>query len=83
MMAHSRTIALFRRVLGPHLDLSALWDQHCYYEFATRDVDATMATMVAEPYVNHVPTMTGGVGYKRPRALLPDHFVTRSRTTPS
>ena len=30
-------------------DLVALWDAHCHYEFATRDVDATMATMVAEP----------------------------------
>jgi carboxymethylenebutenolidase len=64
MMAHSRSIALFRKVLGPLHNLSALWDMHCYYEFATRDVDATMATMVPQPYVNHVPTMTGGVGYK-------------------
>jgi hypothetical protein len=42
-------------------DLIALWEAHCRFEFETRDVDATMATMVAEPYVNHVPTMTGGV----------------------
>jgi carboxymethylenebutenolidase len=31
-------------------DLVALWEAHCRYEFETRDVDATMATMVAEPY---------------------------------
>ena len=43
-------------------DLEALWDDHCRYEFETRDVDSTMATMVDEPYVNHIPTMTGGVG---------------------
>lgn len=43
-------------------DLAALWEAHCRYEFETRDVDATMSTMVAEPYVNHIPTMTGGVG---------------------
>jgi hypothetical protein len=30
-------------------DLAALWDAHCSCEFETRDVDATMATMVAEP----------------------------------
>jgi hypothetical protein len=44
-------------------DLAALWEAHCRYEFETRDVDATMSTMVAEPYVNHIPTMTGGVGF--------------------
>ena len=46
---------------GP--DLAALWDAQCRFEFESRDVDATMATMVAEPYVNHIPTMTGGVGF--------------------
>ena len=75
MMAHSRSIALFRKVLGPVLNLSQLWDMHCYYEFGTRDVDATMATMVAEPYVNHVPTMTGGVGYKELHRFYKHHFV--------
>ena len=29
-------------------------------EFVTKDADATMSTMVAQPYVNHIPTMTGG-----------------------
>jgi carboxymethylenebutenolidase len=75
MMAHSRSIALFRKTLGPHYNLSALWEMHCYYEFATRDVDATMKTMVAEPYVNHVPTMTGGVGYKELHRFYTHHFV--------
>src|SRR6201992_250786 len=28
LMAHSRSIALFRKVLGPHYDLSTLWDRH-------------------------------------------------------
>src|ERR1700710_2230389 len=28
LMAHSRSIALFRKVLGPHYDLSALWGRH-------------------------------------------------------
>ena len=43
-------------------NLAELWEAHCRHEFETRDVDATMATMVPEPYVNHIPTMTGGVG---------------------
>jgi carboxymethylenebutenolidase len=47
-------------------DLGALWEAHCRYEFETRDVDATMATMVDRPDVNHIPTMAGGVGGAAP-----------------
>src|SRR5262249_35634419 len=47
-MAHSRSIALLRHAIGPHYDLSALWDQHTFHEFGARDVAATMKTMVAE-----------------------------------
>lgn len=75
MMAHSRSIALFRRVMGPHYDLGALWDKHCEYEFGLRDVARTMSTMVPEPYVNHIPTMTGGVGYRELYRFYQHHFV--------
>jgi carboxymethylenebutenolidase len=34
-----------------------------------------MATMVADPYVNHVPTMTGGVGQEALARFYRDHFV--------
>jgi carboxymethylenebutenolidase len=74
-MAASRTIAALRRVLGPDYDLGALWEEHCHYEFVERDVPKTMATMVAEPYVNHVPTMTGGVGQKELARFYQHHFV--------
>lgn len=74
-LAHSRSLAVFRRVMGPKYDLSALWDQHCYQEFGARDVAATMKTMVAEPYVNHIPTMTGGVGAKELARFYRHHFV--------
>jgi carboxymethylenebutenolidase len=37
-----------------------------------------MATMVAEPYVNHIPTMTGGVGQSALRAFYRDHFIGRN-----
>jgi carboxymethylenebutenolidase len=46
---------------SPH-DLSAIFDQHVAHEFVAKDVAATMATMSADPFVNHVPTMMGGVG---------------------
>ena len=56
-------------------DLEALWEEHCRYEFETRDVDATMATMVDEPYVNHIPTMTGGVGHHQLKRFYKYHFI--------
>ena len=43
-----------------------VWNAHTKAEFADANVDETMATMVSEsaygpiPFVNHVPTMTGG-----------------------
>jgi hypothetical protein len=37
--------------------------RHIKHEFQDHDVDATMKTMVGEPYVHHVPMMTGGIGY--------------------
>jgi carboxymethylenebutenolidase len=74
-LAHSRSIALLRRVLGPEYDLEALWEAHTRYEFETRDVAATMRTMVAEPYVNHVPVMTGGVGARDLARFYANHFI--------
>ncbi len=58
-------------------DLEALWERHCELEFTTRDARATMATMVAEPYVNHIPTMTGGVGQKALHDFYATHFIPR------
>lgn len=34
-----------------------------------------MATMVQEPYVNHVPTMTGGIGRANLTRFYRDHFI--------
>ena len=59
-------------------DLAALWEAHCRYEFETRDVDSTMASMVDQPYVNHVPTMTGGVGHDQLRRFYKYHFIGRN-----
>jgi len=75
LMAHQRSMAALQRAIGPEFDYSYLWDKHCEYEFGTRDVAATMATMVAEPYVNHIPTMTGGVGHKELSRFYQHHFV--------
>lgn len=58
-----------------NLDLAALWEAHCRCEFETRDANATMATMVSQPYVNHIPTMTGGVGHEQLKRFYAYHFI--------
>lgn len=75
LMAHQRSVTAFRREMGPNYDLSTLWEIHLAHEFSTRDVNATMRTMVAEPYVNHIPTMTGGVGHTELKRFYHHHFV--------
>jgi carboxymethylenebutenolidase len=56
-------------------DLEALWEEHTKYEFATPDVEATLATMVEDAYVNHVPVMTGGKGKSALRTFYGTDFI--------
>src|SRR6266436_6316355 len=42
--------------------LSQLWEDHVRYEFSTRNIEDTLATMVEDAYVNHIPVLTGGGG---------------------
>jgi carboxymethylenebutenolidase len=56
-------------------NLVAIWDEHLRAEFVSRDVDAPTDTMVSDPYVNHVPTMTGGVGRDELKRFYKYHFV--------
>jgi len=44
-------------------NLGKIFDKHLEFEFEKEDVDATMTTMTEDPYVHHVPTLTGGRGY--------------------
>ncbi len=56
-------------------DLAATFDAHVQAEFQDLDLDATMATMTDEPYVHHVPTITGGHGTTDVRDFYRDHFI--------
>src|SRR5262245_20253667 len=58
-------------------DIGAVFDDHVAAEFLDMDLDATMATMTADPYVNHVPVMTGGVGAQGVRSFYGEHFIGR------
>jgi carboxymethylenebutenolidase len=56
-------------------DLSSLWEEHTRDEFVTRDVEATLATMVEDAYVNHIPVMTGGSGKAALREFYGRDFI--------
>jgi carboxymethylenebutenolidase len=56
-------------------ELEDLWSAHLEGEFGTKDVEATLATMVDDAYVNHVPVSTGGRGKEELRAFYRDVFV--------
>ena len=57
------------------VDLSKLWEEHTNHEFTTRDTEATLATMVDDAYVNHIPVMTGGNGKAALREFYSRHFI--------
>jgi carboxymethylenebutenolidase len=56
-------------------DLAATFDAHVKAEFQDLDLEATMATMADEPYVHHVPTVTGGKGTEGVRDFYGHHFI--------
>ena len=67
---------------GPNAKLSSaqealrkLWEEHVQYEFSTRNTDDTLATMVEDAYVNHIPVLTGGSGRDELREFYSKRFI--------
>ena len=56
-------------------ELVALWEEHIRHEFDTKSTDDTLATMVPEAYVDHVPVLTGGRGQDELRHFYATHFI--------
>jgi carboxymethylenebutenolidase len=55
--------------------LRKLWEDHVRYEFSTRNTDDTLATMVDDAYVNHIPVLTGGSGQEELREFYSKRFI--------
>jgi carboxymethylenebutenolidase len=55
--------------------LRQLWEEHVQFEFSTRNTDDTLATMVDDAYVNHIPVLTGGVGKDELREFYSKRFI--------
>jgi carboxymethylenebutenolidase len=65
---------------NPHLTaaqefLRRLWEEHVRYEFVTYNTEDTLATMVEDAYVNHIPVLTGGVGRDELREFYSKRFI--------
>src|SRR5690349_20151822 len=70
----------------PQADLVPLWEEHTRHEFVTHDTESTLATLVEDAYVNHVPVMTGGAGKAALHAFYSQDFIPKmppdTRLTP-
>jgi carboxymethylenebutenolidase len=55
--------------------LQELWEEHVRHEFATHNTEDTLATMVDDAYVNHIPVLTGGVGKDELREFYSKLFI--------
>jgi carboxymethylenebutenolidase len=55
--------------------LQQLWEEHVRHEFNTRKHEETLATMVEDAYVNHIPVLTGGVGKDELREFYSKRFI--------
>ena len=80
-LANLRTLECLRDHLGwagsakSAVDFAALWEEHVKYEFETRNHVDTLETMVEDAYVNHIPTLTGGVGKKALAEFYSKRFI--------
>ena len=56
-------------------EMEMIFAEHIRHEFVTKDVEATLATMVEDASVNHVPINSGGRGKVELRAFYRDVFI--------
>src|SRR5438046_5147718 len=55
--------------------LGQLWEEHVRHEFVTHNTEDTLATMVEDAYVNHIPVLTGGVGKNELREFYSKRII--------
>ena len=63
------------RLTAAQETLRRLWEEHVRHEFATHNTEDTLATMVEDAYVNHIPVLTGGVGQDELRKFYSKRFI--------
>lgn len=74
-MSKPKRTGLDKRLTSEQQRLSDLWEEHVRYEFSTRNTEDTLATMVEDAYVNHIPVLTGGSGRDELREFYSKRFI--------
>jgi carboxymethylenebutenolidase len=57
--------------------LVSVWDRHTEAQFDHHDLSRILATMVAHPYVNYLPTNAGGFGGEEVRNFYRNQFLSK------
>ena len=52
-----------------------MWEQHIAAEFQSKSLETTLETMTENPFVNHVPVLTGGYGLEEIRRFYGTYFI--------
>jgi carboxymethylenebutenolidase len=65
----------FAKLSSEQRAMLALWEEHLKAEFQDKDARASCDTMVANPFVNHVPVLTGGVGRRQLEHFYGKYFI--------
>ena len=74
-MAKPRQTGVNKSLTSAQQRLSNLWEEHVQHEFSTRHTEKTLATMVEDAYVNHIPVLTGGSGRDELREFYSKRFI--------
>jgi carboxymethylenebutenolidase len=77
MMSESENLQPDTNLTAAQERLRDLWEEHVRDEFVTRNTEETLATMVEDAYVNHIPVLTGGVGRDELREFYATRFIPR------
>src|SRR5213593_2520165 len=74
-MAKPKQTDAYTKLTPAQETLLQLWEEHVQHEFSTRNTEDTLATMVEDAYVNHIPVLTGGVGRDQLREFYSKRFI--------
>lgn len=82
-LAWGRTLGALRKAFKQDVQLEPIKEDHTARIYGARDAQQTVAGFTSDasvnlPYVNHVPTMTGGIGKEDLLLFYRDYFIARS-----
>jgi carboxymethylenebutenolidase len=75
MMSEQKNVHPSESLTSSQQEMVDLWDEHVKQEFVTHNVEATLETMVENPYVITIPVPNGGVGNDGVREYYSKHFI--------